>query len=807
MADFTFTANAAPGAPGIAPRWTSSAKSGIGTSATESSRLWFTLSHGIVNEVYYPRLDQANIRDLGLVITAADGFFSEEKRSTQTTTRMVASGVPAYEITNDCLVGRYHLRKTVLSDPRLPTLLQQVHFEARTGRLEDYVLHALLAPHLQNRGADNDGWVETYKGQPMLFAQRDGTTLALACSAPWLALSCGYVGSSDGWSDLRRHHRLTHTYREARQGNIALIGEVDLPACRGDFTLALAFGRNPAEAGQRARSSLQEPFQHLLHRYVVEWRSYQRRCVSLASPRRGTTDLYRVSTAVLKTHLAKETVGGLIASLSIPWGFSKGDNDLGGYHLVWPRDQVETAGALLAAGDTDGVRDVLRFLLATQEADGHWPQNMWIDGSPYWNGLQLDETAFPILLADALHRAGALRYLAVWPAVRLAAAYIVRNGPTTMQDRWEENGGYSPFTLAVVIAGLLAAADFADAADEPAIADYLRETADGWNAQIETWTYVTATPLAERLGVEGYYVRIAPPEVADAASPTDGFVPIKNRPADDSGLPTTQLVSPDALALVRFGLRRPDDPRILNTLRVVDALLKSDTETGPVWHRYNDDGYGEHADGSPFDGTGIGRGWPLLAGERAHYELAAGRIDEAEALRRTMEAQTGDGGFLPEQVWDDTSRPELELYNGHPAGSAMPLVWAHAEYIKLLRSLRDGRVFDLPPQTVARYAQAAEPRQPDHVVWRFAQRRVSRPAGRNLRLELLAPATVHWSTDDWSTVHDSPTRDTGLGLHVADLPVADLPPDRVVRFTFRWYEVNRWEGIDFAVAGTAAQSS
>jgi len=215
------------------------------------------------------------------------------------------------------------------------------------------------------------------------------------------------------------------------------------------------------------------------------------------------------------------------------------------------------------------------------------------------------------------------------------------NGPVTQQDRWEEDGGFSPFTLAAEVAALLVAADFAEAADERGIAAYLRQTADAWNANIEHWTYVTGGELAEQLGIEGYYVRIAPPECADAPSPTSGFVPIKNRPPAEATAPCIQIVSPDALALVRFGLRAADDPRIVNTTRAIDATLKVETATGPTWRRYSGDGYGEHADGSPFDGTGIGRGWPLLAGERGHYELAHGNRAEAKRLLRVMELQAG----------------------------------------------------------------------------------------------------------------------------------------------------------------------
>jgi glucoamylase len=788
--------NAAPGFPGIEPRWTSSAKSGVGTSATSRSSVWFTLSHGIVNEVYYPRLDQANTRDLGLIVTDGKEFFSDEKRHATSVVQTLAPGVPAYRLVNSSDDNRYRISKTVFTDPRRPCLLQRISFEALEGVLSDYKLFALLSPHLANRGCGNDGWVEDYKGWPMLFAEQGGVTLAFACSIPWIAASCGFVGTSDGWQDLNKHKQMTWQYPEARGGNIALTGQINIAEDQ-QFVLALAFGRNAPEAGHHARASLLDPFEELQKEYVEGWNEFQGRCKNLSTPDNGALDFYRVSAAVMKTHQSKHFVGGLTASLSIPWGFSKSDDDLGGYHLVWSRDQVEAAGALLAIGDTRGALDVLRYLLATQEADGHWPQNMWLDGTPYWNGVQLDEAAFPILLADALRRERALDGIDAWPAVRLASGYIIRNGPVTPQDRWEEDGGYSPFTLAVMIAGLLAAADFAEEAKEPVLAQYIRETADVWNAQIERWTYVVGTDLAKKLGIEGYYIRIAPPEVADAASPADGFVPIKNRPPGASSLPKAQIVSADALALVRFGLRKADTPQIINTVKAIDAILKRETKTGPVWHRYNDDGYGEHANGSPFDGTGIGRGWPLLAGERAHYELAAGHTDKAELLRKTMEAQAGQGGLFPEQVWDAPDLPEQELLNGRPAGSAMPLVWAHAEYIKLVRSLQDGRGFDTPPQTVQRYQ--VEQKVSPHFFWRFAQKSRTFPAGKILRVESLAPARVHWSSDNWTTSHDEGTRSTGMGVHVADIPTADCPDGTKIVFTFYWIESGRWEGIDFEI--------
>jgi len=257
------------------------------------------------------------------------------------------------------------------------------------------------------------------------------------------------------------------------------------------------------------------------------------------------------------------------------------------------------------------------------------------------------------------------------------------------------------------------------------------------------------------------------------------------------------MVSLDALAFVRFGLRAADDPRIASTVKVIDATLRIETPRGPAWHRYQGDAYGEHADGEPFDGTGIGRAWPLLTGERAHYELAAGRTDVAQRLAQAMEALAGESGLLPEQVWDSAEIPDRELFMGQASGSAMPLVWAHAEYVKLCRSLRDGEIFDRPSQTVRRYLVEKTPSL--HVTWRFNNKVRSMPSGTILRIETLAPAIVHWSVDDWCTVHDTPTADTTLGVHVADLHTTNERTGGRVNLTFYWPDVDRWEGVDFFV--------
>ncbi|HTM03654.1 MAG TPA: glucan 1,4-alpha-glucosidase [Vicinamibacterales bacterium] len=790
----------APGWPGIPGRWTSSAKSGLGTAIARDSRVWFTLSHGILNEVYYPRVDQACTRDLGLIVTDGQTYFSEEKRDTRSDTSQVAPGVPAFRIHNTAADGAYRIEKEVVTDPWRDVVLQRIRFVPLQGTLADFRLFVLLAPHLANRGDGNTAWVGDYKGVPLLLAERDHHALALASTAPWPARSVGFVGFSDGWQELRAHKRLETRYLRAENGNVAMTGEIDLRASDGDFVLALGFGPTAMEAAQHARISLLEDFDAIRAEYIRAWKAWHARLdhhvPSPASHRR----LYALSTAVLRMHESKRVEGGVIASLSIPWGFSKGDDDLGGYHLVWPRDLVESAGGFIAAGAREEARRVLRYLQVTQEPDGHWSQNMWLDGTPYWQGIQMDETALPILLVDLAARHGVIDGAerdGYWPMVRRAAAFLAQNGPVSPQDRWEEEPGYSPFTLATEVAAFLVAADLADATGHDTAAAYLRETADAWNASIERWLYVTDTELARQYAVKGYYVRVAEPDRADAASPCHGFVPIKNRPPDQSSAPAALMVSLDALAFVRFGLRAADDQRIVDTVTVIDATLKMDTPRGPVWHRYQGDGYGEHADGEPFDGIGVGRAWPLLTGERAHYELAAGRTDQAEVLAQAMEALAGENGLLPEQVWDSADIPDRELFLGHASGSATPLVWAHAEYLKLCRSLRDKAIFDRPPQTVERYLVNKATSQ--LVIWRFNNKVRSMAAGGAVRVETLDPAVVHWSVDRWNTAHDTPTRDTTLGVHLSDLDTGGLRAGDRVDFTFYWPADDRWEGRDFFV--------
>jgi glucoamylase len=790
------------GWPGIDARWTTSAKSGVGTALNPNSKIWYSISHGILNEIYYPQVDQACTRDLSLIVTDGKEFFSEEKCDTSHHIKHIANGVPGYHITNSCNYHHYRIEKEIISDPNRDTLLQRIKFFPMNKKRKDFKLYMLLAPHIGNSGAGNTAWTGDYKGLPMLFAQRGEVSMALACSIPWKKGSAGFVGVSDGWQDLMNNKEMAWTFERAENGNVALIGEFDLEEAGGNgFVVALGFGRNPEEAGQRARASIFESFEAAKAQFIFEWEVWLKRIHTYDSNSTIHPKYFNISATMLRVHESKRHPGGLIASLSIPWGFNKGDDDLGGYHLVWPRDMVQTAGGMLAANAQTDARRVLNYLMVTQEADGHWSHNMWLDGAPYWKGVQMDQTALPIMLVDLVNRETKMSENDLqhfWPMIRKAAGYLVTNGPITEQDRWEENAGYSTFTLAVEISALLIAAEYADLNNEPQLAEYLKETADSWNSCIERWTYVTGSDLAKFVGVDGYYVRISSKESIDTDNSEANLLTISNRPNGENICPANEMVSPDALALVRYGLRRADDPKILNTIKVIDATLKLENTLGPLWYRYNRDGYGEQVDGKPFNGTGIGRPWPLLTGERAHYEIAAGNYEYAETLMKTMENYANETGLFPEQIWDSENIPQYGLYLGKPSGSAMPLVWAHSEYIKLCRSLGAKKIFDMPSQTKERYLDKKQGSK--IIIWGFNNKYKYIPKGSILRIQCLTSALVRWSIDGWATQHEIPTFDSGVGTHYADLKVDHLDHGHKVEYTFYWNEAQVWENQSYTLS-------
>lgn len=768
----------APGKPGHKPRWSSGAKEAVGTAIRTESRVWFTLGSGTIDEVYFPDIDTANTRSIRFLVTGPAGFYADEEVDCEHVTEPVEDGIPSYR-----MQSRYKtqggspgfvLHKEIITDPHRDALLMRVHFEPST---PDLRLFVYADAHLQDRGDGNSAHVGMFKGVPMLFADRDGLALAMAASVPFLSTTCGYVGRSDGIDELKLYGELRKSYNDAPEGNIACCGEVDWAAGEGRFVLVVGLGGSSAEAGQQTRAGLMQNFEKLLQLYKAEWREEQARYLPLEDLGGGPRDLYRVSTAVLQTHQSKRYPGAYVASLSIPWGGARGDKDVVGYHVLWPRDLVETAFGKLACGDVEAGKRALFYLATTQEDDGHWSQNFWLDGTPRLDAIQMDSTALPLMLACRLHREGHLDEFDVWPMVRKAAQYLLRNGPCSEEDRWEALPGYTVFTMAVEVTSLLAAAEVADGLGKPEEAALFHEVADAWNEAIDEYTYVAGTELAAKHDVAGYYLRVAPPEAASESLRTLQ-VTMSNKRFGNKKRRAVNVVSPDALMLVRMGLRRPDDPRILNTLRVIDGELKREMSTGPGWRRSSHDGYGEQRDGAAFREYGIGRCWPLLAGERGHYALAAGDRETALEMLRTMARQTSQCGMLPEQVWDEADLPERKLYNGKPTGSGMPLAWAHAEYIKLLRSLHDGSVWDMPKTTVRRYL--TEKTRSDVTIWTPSERRTWMQAGRRFQVVTESPGHVEWRAGDGETLR-VPLEPRALGFYAATLPTTSLQPRDTLR--------------------------
>ena len=486
----------------------------------------------------------------------------------------------------------------------------------------------------------------------------------------------------------------------------------------------------------------------------------------------------------------------MIASLSIPWGDEQSDDATGGYHLVWTRDLVKSVSALLAAGDFSTPLRALIYLAVTQREDGGFYQNFWIDGRPFWFGIQLDEVAFPILLAWRLWKHDALGNFDPFEMVRGACGFLIREGPITPQDRWEEARGFSPSTLAIHIVALVSAAEFfADRGDE-VTAGFVRDYADFLESHIERWTVTTEGTLVS--GITRHYMRVNPCNAVDCSDedPNHGTLVLANqRPGARVEFPAKEIVDAGFLELVRYGVRSADDPLIQDSLRVVDSVLKVDTPFGPCWHRYNHDGFGQRDDGGGFTGWGTGRPWPLLTGERGHYEIAAGR--DAAPFLRTIESFAQGIGLIPEQIWDQPDLPSRYLRFGGATNAAMPLLWAHSEYVKLQRSVADGKIFDRIEAAYDRYVTGRLGRKAIEV-WKFNRQVPKVAAGTLLRIQADAPFVIHWTIDQWQLSTDTQSTATALGISFADIQV----PVRsaAIRFTFLWLNDNRWEGKDYQVA-------
>jgi len=742
--------------------------------------------------VYYPTIDSPQIRDLQFLVTDGENFFHDERRNFVGEIDCISEAALGFTATNREKEGRYSIHKTILGDPHQNCLLIQTHLDAPPELLPKLRMYVLCAPHLEIGGWHNNGEVLRFDGHTVLVAHKGNTWLVIGATVPFTECSCGYVGVNDGWTDLADNYRLDWQYDAVLDGNIALTGGLDL-SHSNKFTLALAFGTTRHNALSTLAQSLSIPFEQTLEAFTRQWDRTSKRFALTAGSK--SSKLFERSVNLLLAHEDKTYPGAMIASLSIPWGDEKGDEELGGYHLVWTRDMVKCVTALLAVGDLHTPLRALIYLAVSQRGHGGFYQNFWIDGRPHWRGIQLDGVALPVLLAWRLWKLDALGNFDPYSMVRRACGFLIREGPVTAQDRWEEASGYSPSTLAVHIAALICAAEFfADRGDQ-GTAEFVRDYADFLESHIDRWTVTTQGTLVP--GVTRHYIRINPGDIRHCTDedPNCGTLVLANQgPGDRAEFPAKEIVDAGFLELVRYGIRDAHDSLIQDSLRVVDAVLKVDTPFGPCWRRYNHDGFGQRDDGASYNGWGVGRAWPLLTAERGHYELAAGR--DPEPYLRALEKFSGGIGLIPEQIWDAPDLPSRHFLFGRKTGAAMPLLWAHAEYVKLRHSVVDGKSCDVIEPAYDRYVRGHREHRPIEV-WKFNRQVPMIAVGTRLRIQATSPFLLHWTSDEWLHSTDTRSMATSVDIEFVDLP---LPvQSTTIRFTFLWVDENRWEGKDYTV--------
>jgi glucoamylase len=695
----------APGGPGATPTWTPADKDGFGTATTLSSKVWHTLENGRLTEVYYPDLGTPSVRDLQFVVSDGKTFAERETDSTNHQTNLADPSSLTYRQVNTAKSGLYRITKTYVDDPARSSVLVDVKFESLTGK--KLSLYVLYDPSLSNDGTDDSGATSG----ATLLASDSKSASALAAAPAFTRTSNGYLDASDGWTDLHSDFKMDWTYGSAPSGNVVQTAETGLTGLPGSqqLTLALGFGGSGSAASAAASASLSSGFAAASSAYADGWHSY----LAGLSPEPGSATpygrTYDVSVMTLAAHEDKTYRGAYIASPTMPWAWGTGlENPSGAYHLVWARDLYQIATALLAAGDRAGAGRALTYLFERQQkSDGSFPQNSTVDGTPHWTNLQLDEVAFPIVLAWQLGRTDSATY----QHVKKAADFIVNypNAPFTPQERWENQSGYSPGTIAAEIAGLITAADIARKNGDTSSANLYERTADDWQKRVEGWTATPNGPYSPR----PYYLRLTKDGKPNAGTAYN---------IGDSGPTVDQrkVVDPSFLELVRLGVKPASDPVIRNTVSVVDQQLAAGQTSGRYfWHRFNFDGYGERKDGRPWDigfpsnptedwanNTTIGRNWPIFGGERGEYALSVGDWSGAQTRLGQIAAAANDGYMLPEQVWAPDFPPAGQP--GFPLGegtfSATPLAWSHAQFVRLAWSIDAERPVERPSIVACRYA-------------------------------------------------------------------------------------------------------
>jgi glucoamylase len=661
----------APGAPGAIPTWTPGSKEAVGTSTSTESHVWFTLQGGVLSEVYYPRLDTADVHSLEFAVSDGKTVWIESKDMLHSLSSIDDDAL-TYRQTSSDPAGHFQISKTYVADPHRDTLLIDVTFSGSPA----YALYVLYDPSLKNSGYGDTG----YSQGDALVAEKTDVASALVSSSGFIQMTNGFAGTSDGYTDLLLHHRLAWSYARAENGNVIQAAKVE----GGRFTLALGFGATSDSAVESARASLKTGFSAISADYARGWHDYAR---SLRQVDQQYARQFRRAAMTLKAHEDKLFRGAMIASMSIPWGFAVNADapGVGGYHLIWARDLYEVATAMLVAGDHAAAERALDYLFNIQQKpDGSFPQNSWLDGRPYWTALQMDEIAYPMILAWQLGRTDA----ETWQHhVRPEAEFVVAHGPATQQERWEEVPGYSPSTIAAEIAGLVCASEIARKNDANEEADRYLRIADYWAGNLENWMVTKTGHLGGSPASQGYYIRID-----NNTDPNDGYqLDVRN---GGGTWDERDVVDAGFLELVRLGIRPADDPAIERSIAVIDATIRVQTPNGPSFRRYNHDGYGETLFGGPWLGQGIGRIWPIFTGERGEYEVARGR--NAADYLDAMANFANSGGMIPEQVWDQADPTESHFVFGSGTGSATPLAWSMAQFIRLVVCVEEKRIVEQP---------------------------------------------------------------------------------------------------------------
>jgi glucoamylase len=732
-------ASPAPGGPGALSYFDLARKDCVGTARNTTSKVWYTVADGVLSDTYFPTIDNTNVKTLQFVVTDGSTFTDLQTRDTTYTVQLPDANSLQCQVTTTAKSGKYRIVTDYLTDSDQNSVVMQVHFIPLVGDLSNYQLYVVYDPTINGNGGGGSGngggdtgTLDTSSGHPVLVALDTDTSSnaanrtyavpvysALDATISLLQASNGFLGTpSDGLVQLDASHQLTALYDQADNGNLVQTAQVDLSQ-GGNFDLALGFGTTQSAALAAAHATLSTQISQLKKKYDAGWEAYDASLLAPPSQFAGVTgkqwhqlvDEYYLSANVLKASEDKTFPGALVASLASPWGqaVSAGDPNnkfFGSYREVFARDVYESWTGLLLDGDQQTARDVVNFMFQDQQRpDGSFPRNSLVNGqlAPDSFGTQLDEASYPILMAYQLGMTGAALYQ---DHIKPAANFVASHGPAFGVERWEEQSGFSPSTIAAEVAGLVAAADIANVNGDTQSAQVWLGTADDWQRSLEGWTVTTNGPLASH----PYFIRLSKtgdPNAAISYNLGNGGPTLDQRSVIDAGF----------LEMVRLGLTLFNDPAVTESLPVVDATIKTGTASGPGWHRYNSDGYGDDAaTGHPWAPTGQGTGhvWPLLTEERGEYALASGDVTGAVSLLATMRNFGGGVGLIPEQDWElpdlpaspfgtDPTQASIGFVNGKPAGSAAPLTWAVGSYVRLLRDLIANQILERPADTYQRY--------------------------------------------------------------------------------------------------------